>query len=143
MRSDPVSDERAMPFFAAADLQDNLLMVANDLERLQTLLGGACDTLLQAFTEASDVLRDRAGVAPARVEQAIEHLGGAVVALQFQDMASQLIDHTRRRLRHCSDRLAEEAFGGDDDDEAVIETLPLRPNPVTQDEMDAGSITLF
>jgi hypothetical protein len=26
---------------------------------------------------------------------------------------------------------------------AVVEEAPLRPNPVTQDEMDAGSIELF
>ena len=26
---------------------------------------------------------------------------------------------------------------------AVVEIAPLRPNPVTQDEMDAGSIELF
>ena len=29
------------------------------------------------------------------------------------------------------------------DGAAVVETFPLRPNPVTQDEMDAGSIELF
>ena len=30
-----------------------------------------------------------------------------------------------------------------EDGEAVVEIAPLRPNPVTQDEMDAGSIELF
>jgi len=25
----------------------------------------------------------------------------------------------------------------------VVEELPLKPNPVTQDEMDAGSVELF
>jgi hypothetical protein len=63
------------------------------------------------------------------------HLGGAIPALQFQDMASQLIAHTHRRLRDCADRLAGEA--------AAVEAPPLRPNPVTQDEMDTGSIELF
>ena len=29
------------------------------------------------------------------------------------------------------------------DVQAVVEEAPLRPNPVTQDEMDAGSIELF
>ena len=58
-------------------------------------------------------------------------------------MASQLIAHTHRRLRHCADRLARETMGGDDDGAAVVEDPPLRPNPVTQDEMDAGSIELF
>ena len=31
----------------------------------------------------------------------------------------------------------------DEEGAAVIEDAPLRPNPVTQDEMDAGSIELF
>jgi hypothetical protein len=34
-------------------------------------------------------------------------------------------------------------MGQDPEGEAVIEQAPLRPNPVTQDEMDAGSIELF
>ena len=69
-------------------------------------------------------------------------VGGAITALQFQDMASQLVDHTQRRLRHCADCLARDVMG-DDDGQTVVEAAPLRPNPVTQDEMDAGSIELF
>jgi hypothetical protein len=35
-------------------------------------------------------------------------------------------------------------MGDDDEDgEALVAELPQRPNPVTQDEMDAGSIELF
>ncbi len=142
MRPIPEPADAALPFLAAADVQDNLLMVALDLERLQTLLGDACDTLLAGFGGASAALRASSGAEPA-VDEAIGHLGTAIVALQFQDMASQLITHTQRRLRHCSDRLAQDAFWGDDDGDAVIEPSPLSPNPVTQDEMDAGSVTLF
>ena len=69
--------------------------------------------------------------------------GVAVTALQFQDMASQLIIHTSKRLRSCADRLARETMGEDEEGEAVAEEAPLRPNPVTQDEMDAGSVELF
>ncbi len=142
MRPIPAPASAALPFLAAADLQDNLLMVALDLDRLQTLLSGACDTLLTGFSNASSILRAPATVSPS-VGQALGHLDEAVIALQFHDMATQLIRHTQRRLRHCTDRLAQEAFGGDDDGDAVIEPMPLHPNPVTQDEMDAGSITLF
>jgi hypothetical protein len=62
---------------------------------------------------------------------------------QFQDMASQLVAHTHSRLRSCADRLARDTMGDDEDGEAVVESGPLRPNPVTQDEMDAGSVELF
>jgi hypothetical protein len=59
-------------------------------------------------------------------------------------MASQLIAHTRSRLQHCTDRLACAAFPGDDDEGAtVISAAPPRGNPVTQSEMDAGSVELF
>ena len=34
-------------------------------------------------------------------------------------------------------------MGDDEDGCAVVAHAPLRPNPVTQDEMDAGSIELF
>ena len=68
----------------------------------------------------------------------------AVTALQFQDMATQLIAHTNQRLRSCADQIARDALGSDDPDgAAVVEDIPLKPNPVTQDEMDAGSVELF
>ena len=78
------------------------------------------------------------------LHDAMQNLAGAVTALQFQDMATQLIAHTSQRLRNCADQLARDTFGMDDEDgAAVVEIAPLRPNPVTQDEMDAGSIELF
>ena len=77
------------------------------------------------------------------LRHAVAHLGGAVTALQFQDMSSQLIVHLQRRLHRCVDRLARETMGDDEDGTALVEEPPLRPNPVTQDEVDAGSIELF
>jgi len=135
-----------MPLMAAADLQDHLMTATNDLDRLQTLLSDACNALMESFYGASARLQDLKsgeGVAPEAVEVALRQLGGAVTALQFQDMASQLINHTHRRLRNCADRLARDTFAPDEDGDAVVEDAPLRPNPVTQDEMDAGSVELF
>jgi hypothetical protein len=143
MQLTPAPASVVLPLLAAADVQDNLLMIANDLDRLMSLLNGSCETLLTGFSGASSALRapDAAGRA---VVMALGHLDEAVVALQFQDMASQLITHTQRRLRHCTDRLASETFLDDDEDgAAIVEPMPLNPNPVTQDEMDAGSVTLF
>jgi len=134
-----------LPFLAAADLQDDLLTASSDLDRLQTLLIDACDTLRCGFFGAMQALSERPAQDPPALDRAVAHLGTAVTALQFQDMASQLISHTRGRLRHCADRLARDAFDGDGDSDgdAVVEAPPLRPNPVTQSEMDTGFIELF
>ncbi len=139
-----------LPLLAAADLQDHLMVASNDLDRLQRLLGDACDSLLVHFYGASGELKTLLHAAATHPEidlrglhTAMEHLAGAITAMQFQDMASQLVAHTTRRLKNCADRLAAETFGGDEDGAAVVEEAPLRPNPVTQDEMDAGSIELF
>lgn len=145
------SPQGAVPTLLAADLQDNLMTASNDLDRLQRLLADATTTLLQHFHGLSEQiaqLRHRLDsglvVDPVAFERALRSLGGAVIALQFQDMASQLITHTDRRLRSCADRLARDALTDDDEDgTALTIPAPLRPNPVIQDELDAGSIELF
>jgi hypothetical protein len=136
----------SLPFALAADLQDQLLTVAHDLDRLQALLRGACDALQSGFFGATGELRSLAAASPndaAAVERAVDCLGAAVGGLQFQDLASQLIEHTRSRLRHCTDQLADAAFASDEDGAAVVAVPPLRPNPVTQSEMATGHIELF
>lgn len=146
----PSEPPGGLSLLAAADLQDSLLSVTNDLERLQRLLDDASETLMGHFYGASAQVNQLARLAAQHPElpesslhQAMQHLAGAVTALQFQDMASQLIVHSNRRLRHCADRLARDVMGDDEDGTTVVEEGPLRPNPVTQDEMDAGSIELF
>lgn len=138
-----------LPILAAADLQDNLLVAATDLERLERLLTDATQTLLGHFHGAAAVLGELVRATAqqpqaddGQLQDAMQHLSGAIVALQFQDMSSQLINHLLRRLHNCADRLARDAMG-DDDDVSVVESAPERPNPVTQDEMDAGSVELF
>ncbi|MEO8298340.1 MAG: hypothetical protein ABI574_11095 [Burkholderiales bacterium] len=134
----------------AAELQDHLLTATNDLERLLRLLQDASEALMGHFYGAnqrlSGLLHDGAKlphIDTSALHEAMQSLSGAVTALQFQDMASQLIIHTNRRLRSCADQLAREAMGYDSEGEAVVEEAPLHPNPVTQDEMDAGSVDLF
>lgn len=132
----------------AVEVQDHLNMVGNDLDRLQRLLSDACDTLLANFQDTHAALAtvrqdDAAAAGTPGMADALDRLGSAVVALQFQDMASQLIAHSRLRLRSCSDQIAREALPDDDDGPSAYEDAPIRPNPVTQDEMDAGSVELF
>lgn len=140
----------SLPLMAAADLQDDLMTASNDLDRLQRLLSDASDSLLGHFYGASGMLNhllqsmaQHPDVDARQLHEAMQHVAGAITAMQFQDMASQLIHHTNTRLRSCADRLAAETMGDDEDGEAVIAPPPLRPNPVTQDEMDAGSVELF
>jgi len=127
-----------------AEVQDSLLVVVHDLERLDGLLAHAMENLMQRFTSASTEL-DAPSLATLKELEGVRlGLRSAVTELQFQDMASQLIGHTSRILQGCAYRLASESMGAEDG-EAVpfVEEVPERPNPVTQDEMQAGSIELF
>jgi hypothetical protein len=135
--SEEMLGEASLSLLAAADLQDHLMVASNDLERLQRLLDDASTALMGHFTEATGHIESGS------VHEARRTIGGAITALQFQDMATQLIAHTTRRLRNCADRIARDTMGDDEDGTAVLDEAPLRPNPVTQDEMDAGSIELF
>jgi hypothetical protein len=133
----PLPQGGAMALLAAADLQDHLMVAGNDLERLQRLLDDASQALMAHFTQATGHMEQGS------FHEARQTIGGAITALQFQDMATQLISHMARRLRNCADRIARDTMGDDEEGSAVVEEAPLRPNPVTQDEMDAGSIELF
>ncbi len=127
-----------------AEVQDSLLVVVHDLSRLDGLLAHTMNNLMERFTRASANLADPLLVESAALDEVRSALRAAVTELQFQDMASQLITHTSKILQGCAYRLASESMGLEDG-EAVpfVEDVPERPNPVTQDEMYAGSIELF
>lgn len=133
-----------MPVMLVAEVQDSLLVVVHDLNRLDSLLAHTMENLMERFTAASASLADPALANLEQLEMVRKTLSAAVTELQFQDMASQLITHTSKILQGCAYRLAAESMGTEDG-EAVpfVEQVPERPNPVTQDEMDAGSIELF
>lgn len=126
-----------------ADLQDQMLSVVNDLTRLQSLLDEACATLMTRFHGAGVEIAALAAGDDEAGQRALAQVEGAVTGLQFQDLASQLLEHASHRLVHCGDRLAAQAFGRDEDGAAVIHQMPTRPNPVTQSDMAAGSVDLF
>ncbi len=134
----------ALPVMLVAEVQDSLLVVVHDLSRLDGLLAHAMENLMQRFTAASADLSDPTLSAMKELENVRTGLRAAVTELQFQDMASQLIVHTSKILQGCAYRLASDAMGSEDG-EAVpfVEEVPDRPNPVTQDEMQAGSVELF
>jgi len=140
----PSAPSVQMPVMLVAEVQDSLLVVVHDLTRLDGLLAHAMENLMERFTSASASLADPGQIGMQELETVRSTLRAAVTELQFQDMASQLITHTSKILQGCAYRLASESMGSEDG-EAVpfVEEVPERPNPVTQDEMDAGSIELF
>lgn len=151
MNDAPGAEEPGMvPLLVAAELQDHLMTVTNDLERLQRLIDDTGETLYSHFFSAAGHVnkliakadQDAQALSP-ELQLVLSDIAHALTALQFQDMATQLIAHTSQRLRNCADQLARDTFGDDEDGAAVVEIAPLKPNPVTQDEMDAGSIELF
>ncbi|NCN71341.1 MAG: hypothetical protein GW928_09655 [Rhodoferax sp.] len=133
-----------LPVMLVAEVQDSLLVVVHDLTRLDGLLAHTMENLMMRFTSASANLSEPAFAAVKELDEVRVALRAAVTELQFQDMASQLIIHTSKILQGCAYRLASDAMGHEDG-EAVpfVEEVPERPNPVTQDEMEAGSIELF
>lgn len=140
----PTAPGVQLPVMLVAEVQDSLLVVVHDLSRLDSLLAHTMENLMERFTSASANLANPTLTQSKELDEVRSTLRAAVTELQFQDMASQLIIHTSKILQGCAYRLASESMGSEDG-EAVpfVEEVPERPNPVTQDEMDAGSVELF
>ncbi|MBE0590686.1 MAG: hypothetical protein A3B67_07260 [Burkholderiales bacterium RIFCSPHIGHO2_02_FULL_66_10] len=135
----------SLPVNLVADLQDSLLMAMTDLKRLEGLLDHATGNLLERFSTANHALGNLAAQKDTDDLLSIRHsLHQAVTELQFHDMATQLIVHTGKVLQGCAWKLADETMEPEEDEMPVyIDPTPDRPSPVTQNEMDAGSIDLF
>lgn len=110
--------------------------IASDLERLKVLIADAGDRLLASFNAVSAQLPAVAGDVAQR-RSLTRAVTGAVTALQFQDMATQLIRHAQRRLEVLEGCLASLSH---DTDPLLAAT---RMQPVRQSAMGAGSIDLF
>ncbi len=133
-----------LPVSLVAELQDSLLVVVHDLSRLDGLLSHAMENLMERFTRVSSELAGSARIEATALDSARNVIGAAVMELQFHDMATQLITHTSKILQGCAYRLAAESMGAEEGEAmSFVEAVPDRPYPVTQDEMDAGSIELF
>ena len=144
---EPLTDRSTEPSVefsvsAVADLQDSLLVAMNDLKRLEGLLDHATANLLDRFNAAMLALES---IPDSPQHQTIlEALHLAITELQFHDMATQLLVHTGKVLKGCAYTMAEQAMEPEEDEVGTVVThMPLNPNPVTQSEMDAGSIELF
>ena len=130
-----------------ADMHGQLLSATQDLTRLEALLDDACQILMRRFHHATDEVRGLPTPDGDARDSAVRQIAGAVTALQFQDLASQLIAHTCQRLNYCTGQLARvavgDAAGAGEAGKAGTPKPPLRPNPVTQTEMEPGSVEVF
>lgn len=134
----------ALPVNLVADLQDALLMAMTDLQRLEGLLDHATSNLLERFGSANQALSDLSAERAEELGPIRRDLHQAVTELQFHDMATQLIVHTGKVLQSCAWRLADQAMEPEDGELPLeLDPMPERPSPVTQSEMDAGSVDLF
>lgn len=134
----------SLPVNLVADLQDALMMAMTDLERLEGLLDHATSNLLDRFGSANQALALLADTDTHRLQPIRDHLHQAVTELQFHDMSTQLIVHTGKVLQACAWKLADSAMEPEEDEIPLeLDPMPDRPSPVTQSEMDAGSIDLF
>ena len=85
------------------------MTATNDLERLQRLLDDACVALMDGFLTSAGALGeviDQGHTITPSLMAVRQELFKTVTALQFQDMATQLIAHTNKRLRSCADQIA-------------------------------------
>ncbi len=107
--------------------------ISDDLGRLDTIITDAIGRLIESFGTIQALASERQ--APEISRAAFE----AVTALQFQDMATQLIAHCRRRLDHAGSN------GGGNN--ASFSSTHFAPPPVTgpvsQSSVGAGTIELF
>ena len=136
-----------LPLLWVADLHDSLMIAAHDLARLQRLLSDAAETLMGHYFGATRSLQalvdedsPRTPSYGRHLQASLQHLNQPIAALQFEDMADQLIAHVQRRLRHDIDHLACAAMG---DDDGIVAEAPTRSNPVTQGEVEPGLVELF
>jgi hypothetical protein len=110
--------------------------IGADLERLKMMIADASDRLLASFNVvgllAKRPVRDEAE--QRRLKCAVAN---AVTALQFQDMANQLMAHAQRRLTSVHETLSKLSDGAD----PLLASSRLQP--VRQAGLGAGSIDLF
>lgn len=140
----PASPSVALSVNLITEVQDALMMAATDLKRLEGLLDHATGNLLQRFGSANHALAQLADNDSEALQLIRHNLHQAVTELQFHDMASQLLVHTGKTLQGCAWKIADSAMEPDEDEIPLeIDLIPVRPSPVTQSEMDAGSIDLF
>lgn len=132
-------------------LADAAARLAASFERLSALASRCCtDAYIEPRPAANDAPQDAPAPAAARPasDEAASAFSEAVTALQFQDIASQLVGHAAARLEALERIASELARLGDASPEALSRTLAaahgdLRASPVGQRRLSEGAVELF
>lgn len=114
-----------------------------DLDRLQSLIADAGQRLMTSFDQIGEIAARESAA-----QEMADAVGNAVSALQFQDMAQQLVGHAAKRievLERITGPLSRLPQASVDELAAAVEgTVHERINgPVEQACMDGGSVELF
>ena len=124
-----------------------------ELDQLRSIIASTASSLSTSFAELAPLTDDAGSLS----QQLRDHVSSGIISLQFEDIASQLIEHVRRRkavVHELVSRLAtvvSEARDAkalkaqlsiiDSDAEAMVKSLAHRP--VQQTSMATGEIDLF
>ncbi len=127
--------------------------VVSDLGRLEGIVNDAAAELLASFT---DIQHSIAGIDPRWVTTpAFGAINRAITAMQFHDLATQLVNGARQRLNATADGLggdgetpAELKNDGDMPKSGSTESIPVVTHgfphqPVQQHDVGVGSVELF
>ncbi len=118
----------------------------SELDRLRSLIDDAAERLMASFNEIGEISARQ--VMPSPMQDMEQAVGEAVSALQFQDMANQLVGHAVRRIE-LLERIAASLtrlpdLSEDDLANEIAGSVCTRPNgPVEQACMSGGSVDLF
>lgn len=122
-----------------------------DLDRLRGLIDDAAARLLTSFGAIEAFSRSRREAAPEGVDVSAQDIdravNGVVSAMQFQDMATQLVGHAAQRIA-LLERISESLgrlpeVSVEELTAAVAATTCGRRSPVEQACMTGGSVELF
>lgn len=97
MTQQNLTNQNALPLIAAIT---ELTVAQDDLSRLSDLLSDAFDELLTSFSKAQAIAR-KAG----DVVEMDEYANRAITAMQCEDLASQLIGFTQKRISKARESL--------------------------------------
>ncbi len=134
--SDPTEAARRWADACYAQMAD----ADRDMARLEKLLTDAGHTLSAAFLSIEVVLRE---MAPDKAGEIRGEVGRIVTALQFHDMASQLLAHARTRIAVAESGLKKLTAMPKNECAASWGPPPTLGNPVGHASLDAGSVDLF